>query len=107
VLVRADAVSYRVGDTDELDRARRDGLILPAEARGAERGLAELTALVARGDLLAFLSRACPIGPLRPKARYAVPAAAPVGHVPRAAVPLLDRESRAAWAGVSSRAFPG
>ena len=109
VLVRADAVSYRVCDLDELGQARRDGLILPAEASGAERGLAELTALVARGDLLAFLSRAWPVGPLRPKAHYAVPAAAPVGRVPVAEVPLLGRESRAAWlrrAEISSRTSP-
>lgn len=109
VLVRADAVSYRVCDLDELGQARSDGLILPAEARGAERGLAELTALVARGDLLAFLSRACPVGPPRPKARHVVPAAAPVGRVPVAEVPLLGRQSRAAWlrrAEISPRTSP-
>ncbi len=91
VLVRADAASYRVGDLDELGQAGRDGLILPAEARGAARGLAELAAIVGRGDLLAFVSRACPVGPLQP------PAAAPVGHVPLSRVPLLDLDSRAAW----------
>ncbi len=61
VLVRADAASYRVGDLDELGQARRDALILPAEARGAARGLAELAAIVERGDLLAFVSRAFPV----------------------------------------------
>jgi hypothetical protein len=91
VLVRADAASYSVCDLDELGQARRDGLILPAEARGAARGLAELADNVERGDLLAFVSRAFPIGPLQP------PAAAAVGHVPLSQVPLLDLDSRAAW----------
>jgi hypothetical protein len=90
-LVRADAASYRVCDLDELGQAIRDGLIVPGEARGAARGLAELTVIVERRDLLAFLSRACPVGPLRP------PAAAPVGYIPLSRVPLLDRGSRAAW----------
>ncbi len=99
VLVRADASSYRVVDLDEFGQACRDGLILPAEARGAEQGLAELAAIVERGDLPAFVSRACPVGPLRP------PAAAPVGRVPLRRVPLLDPGSRAAW--VRRTGMPG
>ena len=91
VLVRADAISHRVSELDELDQASRNGLIVPQEARGAARGPAELTAIVERGDLLAFLSRACLIGPLEP------PAAVPVGHVPLSRVPLLSLESRATW----------
>jgi hypothetical protein len=91
VLVRADGVTYRVCDLGELGQARRDGLVLPGEARGARRGLAELTGIISRGDLLAFLSRTCPIGPLDP------PAAAPVGRVPPSQVPLLGPDSRAAW----------
>lgn len=91
VLVRADGASYRVTDLDEFAQARRDGLILPGEADGAERGLAELTRIIDRGDLPAFLSRAWPIGPLDP------PAAAPPGRIPVARVPLLSRENRAAW----------
>jgi hypothetical protein len=91
VLVRADAAGYRVCDLDELDQASRNGLIVPQEARGAARGLAELTAIVERGDLLAFLSRACLIGPLEP------PAAVPVGRVPLSRVPLLSLESRSTW----------
>jgi hypothetical protein len=91
LLVRADALRYRVGDLDELAAARRDGLILPAEARGAEQGLTELTALIERGDLLAFLARAAAIGPLRP------PPASPIDRVPVSQVPLLSRAGRAAW----------
>jgi hypothetical protein len=91
MLVRADAASYRICDLDELSQASRDGLILPGESRGAARGLAELTAIVERGNLLAFLSQACPAGPLQP------PAAAPVGYVPLSRIPLLSLESRAAW----------
>ena len=84
LLVRADAASYRVCDLDELGQAIRDGLIVPGEARGAARGLAELTAIIERGDLLAFLSRARPVGPLQP------PAAVPVGYGPLSRVLLLD-----------------
>ena len=90
VLVRADTIRYRVGDLDEFGRARRAGLILPGEADGAERGLAELIGIIERGDLLTFLSRAFPVGPLRP------PAAMPVGRVPVAQVPPLSRASRTA-----------
>jgi hypothetical protein len=100
VLVRADASTYQVCDLDEFAQARRDGLILPAEARGAMRGLAELTALIDRGDLLPFLSRTHPIGPLDP------PPAPPVAHVPRAQVPLLHPEARAAWCSTVSPASP-
>jgi hypothetical protein len=91
VLVRADGLTHRVCDLDEFHRARRDGLILPGEARGAMRGLAELTGIIERGDLLAFLSRACAIGPLDP------PPASPPSRAPLAQVPLLSPESRAAW----------
>ena len=93
VLVRADSITYQVCDLEELDRARLTGLVLPAEARGARDGLAELTGIIEQGDLLAFLSRACAIGPLDP------PPAAPVGRAPLAQVPLLGKESRRAWLG--------
>jgi hypothetical protein len=79
-----------VCDLDQFDQARRDGLILPGEVPGAMRGLAELTGIINRGDLLAFLSRTYPVGPLDP------PPASPLGHVPRAQVPLLTSENRAA-----------
>lgn len=91
LLVRADGVSYRVCDTEQFGQARRDGLILPGEADGAERGLAELTGLVERAELLAFLSRACPLGPLDP------PAAAPTDRVPVGQVEPLSLASRAGW----------
>jgi hypothetical protein len=91
VLVRTDGLAYQVCDLEEFGQACRDGLILPGEARGATRGLAELTGTIERGDLLAFLSRTCAIGPLDP------PAAAPVGRAALAQVPLLGPESRAAW----------
>jgi hypothetical protein len=91
VLVRADGARYRVCDLAEFRQARERGLILPGEAAGAERGLAELTGLIERGELVAFLSQACPFGPLSP------PAAAPSGRVPLAQVPLLSPQSRAEW----------
>lgn len=100
VLVRADGVTYRVCDLDEFEQARRRKLILPSEADGAVRGLAELTAIIDRGDLLAFMSRACPIGPLNP------PAVSPARRVPLAQAHLLSAESRAAWPGLESRRRP-
>ena len=105
VLVRADATTYRVCDLDEFAQARRGGLILPAEARGATHGLTELTALINGGDLLRFLSSTRPIGPVDP------PPALPVAHVPRAQVPLLRPEPRATLArgavALEPRARPG
>jgi len=53
VLVHADGVSYRVCDLEEFQQARRRGLILPGEARGAQQGLAELTGMIAGGELVA------------------------------------------------------
>jgi hypothetical protein len=91
VLVRADGVRYRVCDLEEFQRAQDRGLILPAEAQGAGRGLAELTAIIERGELAAFLRQAHPVGPRNP------PAAAPPQRVPLARVPLLSSENRAQW----------
>jgi hypothetical protein len=104
VLVRADAVTCRVCDLEEFQQARHDGLILAGEAHGAMRGLAELTGIIERGDLMAWLARTCPIGPLDP------PAAAPVALVPLSQVPLLSRASRADWLarpGYPSKDDPG
>jgi hypothetical protein len=92
ILVRADGVSYRVCDLAEFGQARRRGLILPAEARGAGRGVAELTGIIERGELVAFLRHSYPAGPLDP------PAASPPGRVALSQVPQLSRESRACWA---------
>ena len=49
VLVRADRVTYQVCDLEELERALLTGLILPAEARGAGSGPAELSGIIEQG----------------------------------------------------------
>jgi hypothetical protein len=92
VLVLADGVTYRVCDLEEFRQARGRGLILPGEARGAQRGLAELTGIIERGELAAFLRQTCPVGPLNP------PMASPADRTPLTHVPLLSEENRAAWA---------
>jgi hypothetical protein len=92
VLVRADGVTYRVCDLEEFQQARGRGLILPAEARGAQKGLAELTGIIERRELAEFLRQTCPARPLSP------PLASPAGRVPLVQVPLLSEESRATWA---------
>jgi hypothetical protein len=66
VLARADGVTYRVCDLEEFRQAQGQRLILPAEARGARAGLAELTAIIERGELAALLRHTCPDGPLNP-----------------------------------------
>ncbi|MGH3150736.1 MAG: DUF402 domain-containing protein [Streptosporangiaceae bacterium] len=91
VLVRADGVTYRACDLEEFGQAQDRGLVLPSEARGARRGLAELTGIIERGQLAAFLRHTCPLGPLSP------PAAAPPGRIPVTRVPLLSKENRATW----------
>ena len=92
VLVQADGVTYRVCDLEAFQQAPGRGLILPGEAQGAERGLAELTGIIEGRELAAFLRQACPAGPLDP------PIATPADRVPRAQVPLLSEDSRASWA---------
>ncbi len=92
VLVHADGVTYRVCDLEEFQQAPGRGLILPGEARGAQQGLAELTGIIERGELAAFLRQTCPAGPLNP------PTASPAERAPLTRVPLLSKENRAIWA---------
>jgi len=66
---------------------------LPGEAQGAQRGLAELTGIIERGELAALLRQTCPAGPLNP------PIASPADRIPLTQVPLLSEETRASWAG--------
>jgi predicted RNA-binding protein associated with RNAse of E/G family len=93
VLVRADGVTYRACDLEEFRQARSLGLILPGEAQGARQGLAELTGIIERRELLGFLRQVCLPGPLNPPI-----ASAPV-RIPLTQVPLLSEKNRATWAG--------
>jgi hypothetical protein len=92
VLVHADGVTYRVCDLEEFQQAHGRGLILPGEARGAQRGLAELTGIIERGELVAFLRHTCHVGPLNP------PIASPADRTSLTHVPLPSEENRATWA---------
>lgn len=99
VLVRADSVSHRVCDLEEFQQAHDQGLILPGEAQGARQGLAELTGIIERGELAAFLRQTCPPRPLDPPIAY------PADRIPLTQVPLLSRENRASW--TEGKALPG
>jgi hypothetical protein len=92
VLVRADGVTYRICDLEEFQQAHSRGLILPGEAQGAQRGLAELTGIIERSELAAFLRQAYPATPLNP------PPASPADRIPLMQVPLLSEANRATWA---------
>ena len=69
VLVRADSLTYRVCDLEELDRARLTGLVLPAEERGARGGLAELTGIIERAGPAGVLVPGLPHRPAGSAAR--------------------------------------
>ena len=69
VLVRADSLTYRVCDLEELDRARLTGLVLPAEERGARGGLAELTGIIERAGPAGVLVPGLPHRPAGSSAR--------------------------------------
>lgn len=80
-------------------RAAR-GLSCPVRQAGPGRGLAEFTAIIERGGLLAFLARACPVGPRDP------PAASPACRVPLAQVPLLSTGTGPAGPGGTAADLP-
>lgn len=94
VLVRADGLAHEVVDLDEFDAAIAAGLLSFSEAAGARSGLERLVAIIARGDLLAFLHGAWPFdpsvaGPALPMRRFAV-----------TDVPLVQPGRRLTWFGV-------
>jgi len=84
VLVGRDARTHATYDHREFDDAVRSALIPPVEASGARRGLAELVALIERGDLMAFVRDLHPFGPT------AAPPALAESRVPLSAVPRLQ-----------------
>jgi hypothetical protein len=109
VLVRADSITYLVCDLEELERALLTGLVLAAEARVARSGLAELTGIIEQGDLLAFLSRACPTGPLDPPPAVPLPSSLSPGNYgsgsgsPAVPVWLIAPRPRASRPGSAAR----
>lgn len=91
VLVRADGVSHVVTDEDDFERSFRFGLISPAEAAAVRAELRKLLGEIERGDLLALLRRALPLGPAD------APEALPVERVPVADVPAVRPRTRLTW----------
>jgi hypothetical protein len=89
VLVRADGTTFAVTGEDEMRNAIEDGLISQREAAHGAAELELLTAVIAGGRLLEWLTAACPFGPA------GAPPARPVKRVPVPAV--LWPGERATW----------
>jgi len=91
VLVRADTVTYVVGDEEAFAESVRLGRFSPGEVRGARLGLADLVSVIERGGLLGLLQDVHPFGPCD------VPAALPVLRAPLSAFPQLQPGKRLTW----------
>ena len=91
VLVRSDGTTHGVYDHDGFDQAIRHGWLSDREAAGARTGLEELTDLIQRNALVAFLAAAHPFG------RTAAPEAPAMRSVPLGEVPLLQPDVRPSW----------
>ncbi|MBM7791088.1 DUF402 domain-containing protein [Tenggerimyces flavus] len=91
VLVHADGVSQVVTDEDDFEWSVRAGLISPAEAAATRAELRRLVGDIERGDLLALLRRAWPLG------KVDAPGASPVVRVPVADVAAIRPRTRLTW----------
>ncbi len=91
MLVRADAVTYCVGDEDEFADAIARGWLSEREADGARAGLTELIDLIERKQLIAFLSE------LQPFQSTEAPPANAMRRVPESSFPLVHPYSRPSW----------
>jgi hypothetical protein len=95
VPVRGDGTTHSVHDNDEFNQATRHGWLSDREAAGARAGLEELTDLVDRDALLAFLAAAHPFGQLTAPEAAAMPSV----PLPRASTPPAGRAIGGAGAG--------
>jgi len=91
VLVRADGLTYYVGDEDEFADAMANGWLSEREADAARAGLTELIDIIERKQLIAFLSE------LQPFRSTEAPPANAMRRVPVSRFPLVHPYSRPSW----------
>jgi hypothetical protein len=91
VLVRNDGRTYRAYERAAVGAAVDRGWLSRREADGALAGLHELVGLIEGGELVPFLSRACPFG------RTPAPEALPAQRVPLTDIPALHPGLRPSW----------
>lgn len=91
VLVREDGTTFEIVDLGDFDAAVANGSISASEHRHGKEGLARLTELIRRNELIPFLNDACPFGP------STAPPAEPMAFVPLSDVPLLQPGRRPTW----------
>jgi len=91
VLVRADGLTYYVGDVDEFGDAVANHWLSEREANGARAGLTELIDIIERKQLIAFLSEVQPFGSTE------APRANAMRRVPASRFPLVHPNSRPSW----------
>jgi len=91
VLVSADLHTHTVIDRDEFEEACSSGLLSPAEAIGAEAGLARLLGWIDSGRLAEVVSG------IPPRLAATAPAELPVRRVPVSDVPSVQPGTRVTW----------
>jgi hypothetical protein len=91
VLVRADGLSYVVGDQVQAQQAALAGLISSRELHEAQRSVGELLEIIKCGSLVDLLSQAWPLEAACPGP------APPMRRVPLAEVPILVPGVRSTW----------
>lgn len=91
VLVRQDGTTFEIVDLGDFDAAVANGSISASEHRHGKEGLARLTELIRRNELIPFLNDACPFGP------STAPPAEPMAFVPLSDMPLLQPGRRPTW----------
>ncbi len=82
VFLRPDGLEHVITDKDDFERCLADGSIDAFDRAGAERGLAELLALIESRRLVAFLDGIYPFGPVDDAAEVVIGRIRSVADVP-------------------------
>ena len=91
VLVGDDGTTFEIVDFVKFDQAASKGSISPKEFRHGKAGLARLTELIDRSELISFLAGVCPFG------ESSAQSALPMSLVPVQEVPLVQPRRRPSW----------